>query len=343
MNMKMKRLGRTGLMVTENSFGALPIQRLSREEAASLLRRAYDAGINFFDTARAYSDSEEKIGLGHSDVRQNIIISTKSAGKTRQAVLDDLETSLKNLKTDFVDILQLHNIPALPDPEDPESAHAALLQAKKAGKCRFIGITTHRIDVALAAAQCGLYDTVQFPLSYLSSDEDLKLVDLCREKDVGLIAMKALAGGLVSSGTAAFAFFAQLDNAVPIWGIQRESELREFLDAADKQVCLTPELQAVIDRDRQELTGNFCRGCGYCKPCPAGIDIPWVGRMSLLLRRAPWQEYASPEWQEKMRQVEACISCGACASRCPYGINGSQLVRDNWADYQNFMKEKGVL
>ena len=319
--MKMKRLGRTNLMVTENSFGALPIQRLSSGEAAALLRRAYDAGINFFDTARAYTDSEEKIGLGLSDVRGSIVISTKSAGKTRQAVLSDLSVSLEKLKTGYVDIMQLHNIPALPDPADPESPYAALVQARREGKCRFIGITTHRIDVALAAAECGLYDTVQFPLSYLSSEQDLKLIEVCRQRDVGLIAMKALAGGLVSSGTAAFAFFAQFDNAVPIWGIQRQSELQEFLDAADGQI----------------------RGCGYCKPCPASIDIPWVGRMSLLLRRAPWQEYATPEWQEKMRQVEQCISCGACKSRCPYGIDGSKLTRDNWEDYQSFMREKGIL
>ena len=341
--MKMKRLGRTNLMVTENSFGALPIQRLSSGEAAALLRRAYDAGINFFDTARAYTDSEEKIGLGLSDVRGSIVISTKSAGKTRQAVLSDLSVSLEKLKTGYVDIMQLHNIPALPDPADPESPYAALVQARREGKCRFIGITTHRIDVALAAAECGLYDTVQFPLSYLSSEQDLKLIEVCRQRDVGLIAMKALAGGLVSSGTAAFAFFAQFDNAVPIWGIQRQSELQEFLDAAAGQVCLTPALRAVIEQDKQVLTGDFCRGCGYCKPCPASIDIPWVGRMSLLLRRAPWQEYATPEWQEKMRQVEQCISCGACKSRCPYGIDGSKLTRDNWEDYQSFMREKGIL
>ncbi len=341
--MKMKRLGRTGLLVTENSFGALPIQRLSLQEAAGLLRKAYDAGINYFDTARAYTDSEEKIGLGLSDVRENVIISTKSAAKTREGVLSDLQTSLHNMKTDFVDILQLHNIPELPDPNDPESAHAGLVQARQEGKCRFIGITTHRIDVALAAARCGLYDTVQFPLSYLSSAEDLSLIEECRRHDVGLIAMKALAGGLISSAKAAFAFFAQFDNAVPIWGIQRERELREFLEAAEQNVRLTPELSDIIARDKSELTGNFCRGCGYCQPCPAGIDIPWVGRMSLLLRRAPWQEYASPEWQEKMRRVEQCISCGACKSRCPYGIDGSKLTRDNWEDYQAFMREKGIM
>ena len=338
----MKRLGRTGLMVTENAFGALPIQRLPREEAAALLRRAYDEGINFFDTARAYTDSEEKIGLALADVRDNIIIATKSMSRTRQGVLDDLETSLEKLKTDHVDILQLHNIPALPDTGDPESAHQALLEARAAGKCRFIGITSHRLDVALAAARSGLYDTVQFPMSYLASQADLALIDLCREMDVGFIAMKGLSGGLVSSGTAAFAFFSQYDNAVPIWGIQRESELEEFMDCARRGVTLTPELKAVIDKDKRELTGNFCRSCGYCLPCPAGINIPQVARMMFLLRRSPWQQYATPEWRAEMEKAESCISCGACQSRCPYGINGSVLTRENLLDYRAFMREKGI-
>ena len=184
---------------------------------------------------------------------------------------------------------------------------------------------------------------VQVPSSCLSSDEDWALNDLSKLHDVGLIAMKAFAGGLVSSSAAAFAFFAGLDNAVPIWGVQRESELREFLDCARDNVRMTDELSAVIEKDKRELTGNFCRGCGYCKPCPAGIDIPWVGRMTLLLRRAPFADFATPEWQAKMKQVDNCIHCGACKSRCPYGIDGDALVHDNQADYVQFMREKGLL
>ena len=203
--MKQKCLGRTGLMVTENSFGALPIQRISDSEAAGLLRYAYDRGVNFFDTARAYSDSEHKIGLGLADVRENIILATKTMARTREAALADLETSLANLKTDHVDIWQLHCIPELPDPNDPDSAYQALVEARRQGKTRFIGITAHRIDVAIAAAKSGLYDTVQFPLCYLASDKDLELIRVCREHNVGLIAMKGMSGGLISSPRAAYA------------------------------------------------------------------------------------------------------------------------------------------
>ena len=192
--MKMKKLGRTGLMVTENSFGALPIQRIDQKSAVELLHMAYDAGINYYDTARAYTDSEEKLGAAFHDRRSSIVISTKSQGKTKQQVLDDLDTSLKNLRTDYVDILQLHNIASLPDPQDPDGIHAALEEARKQGKCRFIGITSHRRPVAEAAAKSGLYDTVQFPVSHISPQEDIDLIDLCGKLDVGFIAMKALSG-----------------------------------------------------------------------------------------------------------------------------------------------------
>lgn len=277
--MKMKKLGRTGLMVTENSFGALPIQRIDQKSAVELLHMAYDAGINYYDTARAYTDSEEKLGAAFHDRRSSIVISTKSQGKTKQQVLDDLDTSLKNLRTDYVDILQLHNIASLPDPQDPDGIHAALEEARKQGKCRFIGITSHRRPVAEAAAKSGLYDTVQFPVSHISPQEDIDLIDLCGKLDVGFIAMKALSGGLITCAQAAYAFFQQIPNAVPIWGIQKKEELQQFLDCAQQGITMTPELQAVIEKDRKELAGNFCRGCGYCMPCREGIQINTIARL----------------------------------------------------------------
>ena len=342
--MKKKCLGRTGLYVTENSFGALPIQRISRDDAAALLRQAYEGGVNFFDTARFYTDSESKIGHALHDVRDQIILATKSMNRTRAGALAELEQSLADLQTDHVDIWQLHNIPELPDVNDPDSAYHALLQAREAGKCRFIGITTHRLDVALAAAKSGLYDTVQFPLCYLSTDADLELIRVCKEQNVGLIAMKAMSGGLISSARAAYAFFTQYDNAVPIWGVQKPEELAEFLGYAEEGVTMTEELAEVIRADRQALSGNFCRGCGYCKPtCPAGIDIANAARMILMLRRAPWQEYTTPEWIEKMKKIEDCVNCGACAARCPYQLDTPSLLRENYEDFKAFCREKGLL
>lgn len=341
--MKMKTLGRTGLKVTENSFGALPIQRISEKDAANLLRYAYQSGINFFDTARFYTDSEKKIGIALADVRENIIIATKSMGRTKSAALADLEISLSEMKTDYVDIWQLHNIPELPDIGDPNSAYHALTEARESGKCRFIGITTHRLDVALAAAESGLYDTVQFPLCYMSSDDDLKLIEVCRRNNVGLIAMKAMSGGIISSPEAAYAFFTQYDNAVPIWGVQKKSELDDFLGYAEKGVTLTDELKKVIAEDRAKYKDDFCRGCGYCEPCPQNVPLRDAARMIPMLNRAPWQEYTTEAWQQKMAQVKNCTDCGACEKRCPYQLQTRRLIRESYDYFIETCREKGVL
>lgn len=342
--MKQKILGRTGLSVSENSFGALPIQRISPREAGALLNYALDQGVNFIDTARAYTDSEEKIGLAVSSRRNEYVLATKTMGRTREAALRDLETSLSNLKTDHVDIWQLHCLPELPDVNDENSAYCALLEAKRTGKARFIGITTHRLGVALEAARCGLYDTVQFPLCYLASGDDLELIRVCKENNVGLIAMKGMSGGLISSPRAAYAFFTQYDNVVPIWGVQKQSELDDFLNAAKEGVTLTPDLTAVIEKDKEELKGGFCRGCGYCMAtCPAGIPISTAARMRLMLGRAPWQEYTTPDWIEKMSTIDNCIHCNQCSAHCPYELNTPELLQENYAFFKQFCKEKGLI
>ena len=180
------RLGRTNLMVTRTSFGCLPIQRISFADAGDILRKAYDNGINFFDTARSYSDSEEKIGAALADVRNDILIATKSMATDKKTLLEHLAISLRNLKTDHVDILQLHNPKVLPDPNDPNSTYAGLLEAREKGWVRFFGFTNHSLDNALAAADSGLYDTIQFPLNSLVSDQDLEIVRRCKEDNLGV-------------------------------------------------------------------------------------------------------------------------------------------------------------
>ncbi|MHC6179957.1 aldo/keto reductase [Clostridium sp. JNZ X4-2] len=333
------RLGRTNLMVTRSGFGALPIQRVSFEEAKKILRKAYDNGINFFDTARMYSDSEEKIGYSLADVRKDIIISTKSHAKDKKTLLKHLETSLKNLKTDYVDIIQLHNPDELPDPEDPEGLYAGLLEAKKRGMTRFLGITNHRIDNAVEAANSELYDTIQFPLSSLSADNDLKLITECKKRDIGVIAMKALSGGLITNAASTFAFLRQFNNVVPIWGIQRESELDEFIALEKKPPILDESMWAIINKDRSELAGNFCRGCGYCLPCPAGIDIPTSARITLLLGRSPYKDFMKDDFKEKMELINNCIECGHCKNHCPYKLDTPNLLKRELENYKKFYYE----
>lgn len=334
-------LGRTGIVSPKNAFGALPIQRVSADYAGKLLRKAFEAGITFFDTARSYSDSEEKIGLALADVREKITIATKTPSTTVEGFWKDLETSLRLLKTDYLDIYQFHNPAFCPKPGDGTGLYEAMLEAKAQGKIRFIGLTNHRPHVAQEAVESGLYDTLQFPFCYLATDRDIALVNLCKEKDVGFICMKGLSGGLITNSAAAYAWQAQFDNTLPIWGVQRESELDEFLSYIDNPPSMEDaEIKAVIEKDREELIGNFCRACGYCMPCPAGITINQCARMSQLIRRSPSAGWLTEESQAMMMKIEECLECGQCKKKCPYGLDTPTLLKQNLADYKDILAGK---
>lgn len=333
------RLGKTDLVVNKNGFGCFPIQRITKAEAVYLLQKAFDHGINYYDTARAYSDSEEKLGEAFRYVREKIVISTKTAAKTAEAFWKDLDESLRKLKTDYIDIYQFHTPDFCPRPGDESGLYDAMLEAKAQGKIRHIGITNHKITVANEAVASGLYETMQFPFSYLASKKELKLVADCKEADMGFIAMKGLSGGLISNSACAYAFMnqPQFAHVAPIWGMQREQELDEFLAHGECPPVLDEELQAIIEHDVKQLSGNFCRGCGYCMPCPAGIEINNCARMSLMLRRAPQAGWLSKEWQEKMAKIENCLHCNACMKKCPYELNTPELLAKNYEDYKTFL------
>ncbi len=331
--MKYITLGSTGISVPQNAFGALPIQRVTKDAAVTILRKARDGGMTFFDTARGYSDSEEKLGLAFGESWDGIFVATKSVSRTPEAVRADLETSLRLLKREDIDIYQFHNVDQCYRPGDGTGMYECLLEAKKEGKVRHIGITTHKIGVAEEIIASGLYETLQFPFSYLSSPRELALAKKCEEANMGLIAMKALAGGLITNAPAAFAFIGQFDNVLPIWGIQREQELAQWLSFFRAPAEMNAELWAYIEKERQELTGEFCRGCGYCMPCPAEIQINQCARMSLMLRRAPSKDWLTEEKQKEMKKIESCLNCGRCKTRCPYGLDIPNLLQSNYEDY----------
>ena len=335
-------LGRTGLKIARSGFGALPIQRVSFEEAAKLLNRALDAGINYIDSARAYTDSEAKIGTGIGHRRSEFYIATKTHAKTGEGLFKDLETSLRDLKTDVIDVYQFHNPGFVPLPGGEDGLYDAMLKAKEQGKIRFIGITQHGIDRAFQAVNSGLYDTVEYPFNHLSSEQDRKLVRLCKEKNVGFVAMKALSGGLVTDARLPFVYLRDFDNAVPIWRFQKMEELEQIIDMELNPPERTAEIERLIARDRKELSGAFCRSCGYCLPCPADIKIPQVNRMMQLLGRAVWQNYVTPEWQKEMARVEDCKHCGACATRCPYGLKPYESMVEQLKDYREFVKSHNL-
>ncbi|MDD3920031.1 MAG: aldo/keto reductase [Eubacteriales bacterium] len=333
------RLGRTELMATACSFGALPIQRIPAADAAKLLRRAYDSGINFFDTANAYSDSEEKIGLGLHNVRQNIILATKSAATDKATVMQHIELSLKRMQTDYIDLFQFHNPAVLPDPANENGAYAAALEAKKKGMIRFIGITNHRLALSRQAVETGWYDTLQFPFSCLASADEIALAAYAHQHDMGFIAMKGMSGGLIKDAALTFTFMKQHPFVVPIWGMQRESELEQFLSLEQNPPAYDADMQARIEQEKAALSGNFCRSCGYCLPCPAHIDIPNAARMMFLLRRSPSAQWLQGKPYESMMNINNCIHCDHCKNHCPYGLDTPALLQENLKDYIAFKKE----
>lgn len=335
--MKTVRLGKSGLIVTKPAMGCLPVQRCSVDDGAKLLRRAYERGIRFFDTAAAYTDSQKKIGIALSDVRGDIILATKSASRTRDGVLADIENSLKTMKTDYIDLFQFHNVPEMPDIDDKEGAFAGALIAKERGWIKHIGVTSHRVGVIEECIDSGNFETVQFPFSYISAQRDLDLAERAAKADVGFIAMKGLAGGLLGTNPrACHAFMNGYDNVVPIWGIQSEDELDCWIKLAEEDPVMDEELAAQIKADRQQLSGNFCRSCGYCMPCTVGIEINNCARMDMLLRRSPWQQYMTDTWREKMSKINDCVECGLCKSRCPYGLDTPNLLKYMLKDYNEF-------
>lgn len=335
--MKFVTLGKTGITVNKNGFGALPIQRISKEDAIKLVRKAYQAGITFFDTARFYTDSEEKLGEAFLGIRKEVYFATKTAAKTTEEFWKQLDTSLHNLKTDYIDLYQFHNPAFCPKPEDGTGLYEAMLKAKEQGKIRHIGITNHRLAIAKEAVASGLYETLQFPFCYLASEQDLDLAQACKEAGMGFLAMKALSGGLITNSKAAYAFEAQFDQVLPIWGIQRETELEEFISYIANPPKMTEEIKQWIEEDRKQLSGEFCRGCGYCMPCPAGIEINNCARMSLLLRHSPSALQLTKEVQDKMRKIEDCLHCNQCKSRCPYGLDTPALLERNYEDYKQVL------
>ena len=332
-------LGTTRITVPQNGFGALPLQRDDMDTAVRILRRAYEGGMRYFDTARAYSDSEEKIGtaFGSMGIRDSIYIATKTTAVNADGFWKDLETSLHNLQTDYIDVYQLHMAAKCYAPGDESGLYEAMVSAKEQGMIRHIGITAHKIGVAEEIAESGLYETLQYPFSYLSSDRDIRLVERCKENQVGFIAMKGLAGGLINRSDAAMAFMGEYDNVVPIWGIQKMSELEEWLSYMDETPGMSEEMEAFIRAERKELSGEFCRGCGYCLPCPAGIIINNCARMSLMLRRAPSKTWLSEYWQEEMKKIENCLHCGRCSRHCPYELDTPSLLEKNYEDYKKVL------
>jgi predicted aldo/keto reductase-like oxidoreductase len=326
-------------MVTRTSFGALPIQRADMDTAVKILRKAFEGGINFFDTARRYTDSEEKLGRALGDVRSQYVLASKTPASTRSGVMEDVHKTLEKTRSDYIDLYQIHN-PKAVDFDDPEGTYAGLMEAKKKGYVRHVGITSHSPKNAAAWIGSDRFDTLQFPFSYLSGEVEMDLLRRCEASDMGFIAMKALSGGMVANVAATFTFIRGYENVVPIYGIQHEWELDEFLALDRNPPALDDAMRRTIDADRSELSSAFCRACGYCMPCPVGIDIPTSGRIYLLATRSPYQRFLTEDFLARQRRVEDCIHCNQCTAQCPYGLDTPAMLAKQHELFMSWVEER---
>ena len=336
--MEYTNLGNTGLKVSRLGFGGIPIQRITQEEATALIRKLPEYGINYIDTARGYTVSEEYLGIAMEGIRDKFVLATKSMARTREAMEKDIETSLKNLRTDHIDLYQVHNAPPaqMSIVTGEGGALEALLEAKAAGKIGHIGITAHEIGTFEMALEMDWVETIMFPYNFV----ELQAADLirkCAEKGKGFICMKPLAGGAIENAPLAMRFIASnKDITVNIPGMANEDELKQNVAAACDPAPLSEEELREVQNIRDTLGNQFCRRCNYCQPCTMGINISFCFTINGYLTRYGLKDWAIGRYKGMAVEPNACIECGMCESRCPYHLPIIEMLKDV---YSNFQKE----
>lgn len=336
--MKKVSLGRTGFMVSQIGFGGIPLTRVEKGEAVKLVRHAFERGITFFDTANMYGDSEEKFGQALKPVRGEVTIATKSMARAQAVIKEHLELSLKRLSTDHIDLYQAHHVSDPQTLEDflaPGGGYEYMAKAKDQGRIRAIGISSHNPDVAANACASGLFDTVQVPFNFVEQEALEKVFPAAGAQEMGLIAMKPLGGGLLDQARLCFGYLQQHPQMVPIPGIQSQAEIDEILDLYESPPRVGPEEEAAMEAIRRELGDRFCHRCGYCMPCPEGVNIPAVLMFPTQVSRFDPQS-ALKLGEASMATAENCLACGECDQRCPYGLPVSELVADARDHYRRF-------
>ena len=327
--MEYRILGKTGLKISRMGFGGIPIQKIDAEGTKALMHQLKDAGVNYIDTARGYTVSEEYLGYALEGIREHFIIATKSMSRTKEAMAADIETSLKNLRTDYIDIYQVHN--ATPEQLQqvvaPGGALEALMEAKEAGKIGHIGLTAHSLDTFKLALDMDWVETFMFPYNIVETQAEM-LIHKCADKNIGFVDMKPLAGGAIENGTLALRFIcANPDVTVVIPGMAEEKEIAENVAACSDTSPLTDEEKAAINEVRSQLGTNFCRRCNYCQPCAAGINISGVFLFEGYLSRYGLGEWAKSRYATLPVKASACIGCGACEDRCPYNLPIRKMLK----------------
>ncbi len=339
--MKKVRLGKTELLVSEVGFGGIPIVALAMEEAVSVVRHCFDLGITFFDTANMYGDSEKKIGAALESVREEVVLATKTLERDAEGAAKHIDFSLENLKTRTIDIYQVHQVAnrkTLDQVLGPGGAYEALAGARADGRIRFIGITSHDTETAIAACRTGRFDTVQIPFNFIERQASEGLFQAAGEMDMGVIGMKPLAGGVLDRADLCFRFLQQAPQVVPIPGIRTREEADEIVRLYQPRGDLTAKQQEEIEAIRSEVGTKFCRRCEYCMPCQQEIHIPTaLGIRSFVKRFPPARTIALVD--ANMKKAESCIECGECVEKCPYHLPIPDLIRENLALYREVVKK----
>lgn len=327
--MEYRTLGKTGLKISRLGFGGIPIQRIDAEGTKTVIRHLHGKGVNYIDTARGYTVSEEYLGYALEGIRQDFVLATKSMARTKDAMAADIETSLKNLRTDYIDLYQIHN-PSAADIEKvqaPGGALEALMEAKQAGKIGHIGITLHPVDLFETALELPWVETIMFPYNIVETQAE-EMIRACDEKNIGFIAMKPLAGGAIDDATLALRFIAKNENvSVVIPGMATIAEADQNFAAINDEAPLTDAEQEKIAAIRDSLGTQFCRRCNYCAPCSAGISIYSMFLMQGYHDRYDLQEWAKARYHAMDKKASDCIDCGVCETRCPYNLPIRQMLK----------------
>ena len=324
--MEYRVLGKTGLKISRLGFGGIPIQRVDAQQTKALIHLAREKGINYIDTARAYTVSEEYLGYALEGIRQDFVLASKTYSRSKEAAAADIETSLKNLRTDYIDLYQIHNPSAaeLEQVLSPDGALAALQEAKAQGKIGHIGITLHSVDLFKKAVDFDWAETIMFPYNIVETQGE-ELIHTCTEKNIGFIAMKPLAGGAIDDAPLALSFIAaNCDVTVVIPGVATKEEMEQNITAMEQPVALEP---AQLQKIRDGLGTQFCRRCNYCAPCSAGIPISAVFLMEGYYSRYNLKEWAVARYEALAHTAADCIDCGVCETRCPYNLPIRQMLQ----------------
>ncbi|MBC7234559.1 MAG: aldo/keto reductase [Chloroflexi bacterium] len=344
--MQTLRLGRTNLMVTAVGFGGIPIQRLNEEDAVAVVRHSLDLGINWIDTAHGYTTSEERIGRAIAGRNPRPILCTKSHGLTAEAYAQEVEQSFQRLGVNYIDVYQFHGVSKAEQFDKITAPNGPLDVARRLrdeGRIGHIGVTSHNLDVAIELVQSDLFETLMFPFNFITREPAERLIPLCRQHDVGFIAMKPMGGGLLEDATLAFKWLRRFPDVVPLVGIQALAEIDEIMRIMEGPAELSAEEEARIEAIRQELGTRFCRSCDYCQPCSVGIHISSVMRLRSAAKRFPAERFYGQQTQQMVALVEECIDCGKCEERCPYELEIRQTLRENaeWYKEQIALHQSG--